>query len=110
MIRTRWFRGSLSRRHRRGFLGRGDHLVNSQHASTLLHKPQRHRATIADAFAGALPGPENHRNLSGKAHGRYSTLSQVAPPDRCRGLITLADASSRLAETIVGLREEDWGE
>ena len=58
------------RRQRRGLLGRGEVAVDGEDTGALLGEAQYRGAAVADAFAGALAGADDDRDLAGKAHGR----------------------------------------
>ena len=55
---------------RGGLLGRGEIAVDGEDAGALLREPQHRGAAIADPLAGALPGPDDDRDLSLKTHGQ----------------------------------------
>src|SRR5712692_4527129 len=57
--------GRQSRRLLRG----GEVAVDRQHPGALLGEAQHGGAAVAQAFAGALPGPDHDRDLSRKTHG-----------------------------------------
>jgi hypothetical protein len=59
-------------RQRCRLFGRGEIAVDGEDAGALLREPQHRGAAVADAFAGALPGTNDDRDLSFEAHGKPS--------------------------------------
>jgi hypothetical protein len=64
---------ALFRGQRRGLLGRGEVAVDGENLRTLLGEAQHRGAAVADAFAGALPGADDHRDFSRETH-RYPSI------------------------------------
>ena len=61
--------GSLLRRdHGGGFLRRFQMVIDAQHLRTFAREGERGGAAVAHAFAGALPGADDDRNLILQAH------------------------------------------
>jgi hypothetical protein len=61
---------------RGGLLGRADKPVDRQDPCAFLRKAQRGCTTIANALAGALPGPDDYSDLALQPHG-YTPFDRV---------------------------------
>jgi len=65
---------SLFRRHRNGFLGGLQVLVDAQDLGALLHETDDGRPPVAHAGSRALPGPDHDRDLVFQAHRPISLV------------------------------------
>src|SRR6185437_10369531 len=65
--------------HLRGFFGRLQVVIDAQNRGALAREGDRRRAAVADAFAGALAGSDDDRDLVLQTHFSPSLLPSSRP-------------------------------